>query len=114
MWAGTIEHDQRTALGTYLRECRENVPPTTKWLSEHERLSQRVGRRVTQEEVAEAIGASRAWYAMIETGAAERTTPRLLERIAETLGLEREQRVTLLRLAFPELAALLSGDQVAA
>jgi transcriptional regulator with XRE-family HTH domain len=64
----------------------------------------RQGKMVTQEEVAEAIGVSRVWYAMLESGAALRTSSRLLARLADVLSLSDESREVLFKLALPELS----------
>jgi len=58
---------------------------------------------VTQEEVAEAVGVSRVWYAMLESGAALNASPRLLRRLADALSLSDSHREVLFRLALPEL-----------
>ncbi len=63
----------------------------------------RRGKVVTQEELAEAIGVSRVWYAMLESGTALKTSPRLLTRLAEVLALSDERRAVLFRLALPEI-----------
>lgn len=65
----------------------------------------RRGKVVTQEELAETIGVSRVWYAMLESGAALNTSPRLLARLADALDLSAENRKVLFKLALPELSA---------
>jgi transcriptional regulator with XRE-family HTH domain len=74
-------------------------------LGPHPRLPVRHGKGVTQEEIAEAVGVSRVWYAMLESGAALRTSPRLLARLADALALPDESREALFRLGLPELAS---------
>jgi DNA-binding XRE family transcriptional regulator len=61
---------------------------------------------VTQEEVAEAIGVTREWYAMLESAIATRSSTRpslaVLERLAGVLMITPEQRKTLLGIAVPQ------------
>jgi transcriptional regulator with XRE-family HTH domain len=64
-----------------------------------------VGRPVSQEEIAEAIGVSRVWYAMLETGRSVRASVALLERIATTLMLDEAQRAAVFQLGLPEISA---------
>ncbi|HYZ16163.1 MAG TPA: helix-turn-helix transcriptional regulator, partial [Candidatus Acidoferrum sp.] len=68
-------------------------------LGPHPRLPWRVGKRVTQQEVAEAVGISREWYATLESAttieASNRPSQRVLERLAEVLMITPQQRATL-------------------
>jgi transcriptional regulator with XRE-family HTH domain len=70
-------------------------------LGPHLRLPVRRGKLVTQEEIAEAIGVSRVWYAMLESGAALRASPKLLARLASALSLSDDDREMLFKLARP-------------
>ncbi len=54
--------------------------------------------------MAEAIGVSRVWYAMLESDAELRASPGLLNRLAKALALSDVDRDTLFRLALPELS----------
>jgi DNA-binding XRE family transcriptional regulator len=103
----TIEYTQDPgrleSFGTYLRECRKRFPAQATALGSYRRLPDRIGRSVTQEEVAEAIGISRAWYATLESGAARSSSRRLLNQIAMVFSLTSEDRRVLLHLSFPEL-----------
>jgi transcriptional regulator with XRE-family HTH domain len=58
---------------------------------------------VTQEELAECIGVSRVWYAMLESRTTVRTSSALLDRLAAALMVTPEERTALFDLAFPEL-----------
>lgn len=89
--------------GALLRACRGAVDANVRALGPHARLPARWGKRVTQEEVAEAAGVSRVWYAMLESGAAVRTSPRLLDSLAAALMLSARDRAALFCLALPEL-----------
>jgi transcriptional regulator with XRE-family HTH domain len=90
--------------GAFLKEQRRRIPRDALALGRYIRLPARRGKAVTQEELAEAIGVSRVWYAMLESGAALRTSPRLLARLADALDLSDESRTVLFRLALPELS----------
>ena len=108
MWESSGDRQSRAVFGAYVKERRQLLPAQTSDLGSYPRLPQRVGRRVTQEEFAEAIGTSRAWYAMIECGTAVTISPRLLERIADALHLPGDERMVLLHLAYPEVLATAS------
>ena len=94
-----------SSLGAFLREHRRLISRGATALGPHARLPVRHGKGVTQEEIAEAIGVSRVWYAMLESGAALHTSPRLLARLADALALPEESREVLFRLGLPELAS---------
>jgi transcriptional regulator with XRE-family HTH domain len=85
----------------FLRERRVRLDPNIRVLGDHERLRSRWGRAVTQEEMAEAIGVSRVWYAMLESGATNRTSAKVLDRIAAVLMLDAPERAQLFQLAIP-------------
>jgi transcriptional regulator with XRE-family HTH domain len=90
--------------GAFLKEQRRRIPRDVAVLGPIVRLAARRGKLVTQEELAEAIGVSRVWYAMLESGAALNASPRLLARLADALGLSDEDRKGLFRLALPALS----------
>jgi transcriptional regulator with XRE-family HTH domain len=90
--------------GAFLKEQRRRIPRDAPSLGRYLRLPARRGKVVTQEELAEAIGVSRVWYAMLESGAALNTSPRLLARLASALDLSDENRNVLFNLALPELS----------
>jgi transcriptional regulator with XRE-family HTH domain len=94
----------RPGAGAFLKEQRRRIPRDVPSLGPYLRLPSRRGKVVTQEELAEAIGVSRVWYAMLESGAALNTSPRLLARLADTLDLSDESRQVLFKLALPELS----------
>jgi transcriptional regulator with XRE-family HTH domain len=93
------------SIGAFLKEHRRLISRDAALLGPHPRLPARHGKGVIQEEIAEAIGVSRVWYAMLESGAALRTSPRLLARLADALALPDESREALFRLGLPELAS---------
>jgi transcriptional regulator with XRE-family HTH domain len=91
------------SIGAFLKEQRRGIPRDAASLGTYVRQPARRGKVVTQEELAEAIGVSRVWYAMLESGTALKTSPRLLIRLAEVLTLSDERRTALFRLALPEI-----------
>jgi transcriptional regulator with XRE-family HTH domain len=100
-------------LQLFLRERRHRIDPQVRHLGDFARLPVRWGRPVTQEEMAEAIGVSRVWYAMLESGTQVRTSPKVLERLSAVLMLDPAERVRLFHLAVPELGRLEVGAQSA-
>lgn len=88
-----------------LRDARSAIPPEAASLGNVLRLPCRVGKAVSQEEVAEAVGISRVWYGRLETGRSVRTSVALLERLANTLMLNDTQRAELFPFAVPEISS---------
>jgi transcriptional regulator with XRE-family HTH domain len=68
----------------------------------YERLPSRVGRPVTQEEVSEAVGVTRTWYALLEGGGAQASAG-LAGRLADVFALDIPDWFGLLRRAFPDI-----------
>ena len=91
-------------LATFLRIRRQNLPPETGALGSWDRLPVRRGRRITQEEIAEAVGISRNWYRRLECGDARRASAKLLDRLAQAFSLSAEERMKLFMLGIPEMA----------
>lgn len=94
-----------SALGLFFKQRRTQLPVQAQAIGPHPRLKVRVGRPVTQEEIAEAIGVSRVWYATIEAGRGD-VSRQLLARIADAFMLAPDERLALLRLAFPSFTDL--------
>lgn len=92
----------------FLRRCRLGIPVETKALGNFVRLSNRIGKIVSQEEFAEAIGVSRCWYGLLEAGRPVRPSIALLERICDALMLDEPGRVQLFELGVPALSQLVS------
>jgi transcriptional regulator with XRE-family HTH domain len=90
-------------LTTFLKQRRLQIDPDTMALGPYRRLPWRQGRRVTQEELAECVGVSRVWYAMLESRTTVRTSFELLDRLAAALMVTPEDRTALFDLALPEL-----------
>lgn len=74
-------------IGILLRERRLAIDPNATRIGAYRRLAQRVGRFVTQEEVAEALGISREWYSRLENGTLQRLSTHLARRVAEVFAL---------------------------
>jgi len=94
---------QQAHLGRYLKTVRQQIPAEAETLGSWKRLPVRRGRRVTQEEIAEAVGVSRNWYRRLENGDPVRASMKLLDRIAHAFVLTSEQRIMLFVLAIPEI-----------
>ncbi|HEY0798262.1 MAG TPA: helix-turn-helix transcriptional regulator [Candidatus Baltobacteraceae bacterium] len=107
MSAGPLE--ECCTLGVFLKERRRELSAQIRAIGSHPRPPVRIGRAVTQEEIAEAVGVSRVWYAQIESGRGS-VSLRLLMRIAEALMLGPEDRRALVRLTLPGIAILLTGE----
>ncbi len=89
-------------LSTFLKTHRLRIDPQTTSLGSWRRPRRRHRRSVTQEEIAECVGVSREWYSTLECRGG-RTSAALLDRLAEALMLDAEERAVLFNLALPEL-----------
>jgi transcriptional regulator with XRE-family HTH domain len=79
------------------------------------RLPMRVGKAVTQEEVAEAVGITRHWYSMLESDHHRaRVSASVLGRIADALMMDTAERASLFQLAIPEIRSASLTDRSAA
>jgi DNA-binding XRE family transcriptional regulator len=96
----------QTEFASFLKTRRRSIPADSVTLGSWERLPVRRGRRVTQEEIAEAVGVSRNWYRRLESGDAPRASAKLLARIAKAFQFTPEERTTLFVLGIPELAQM--------
>jgi transcriptional regulator with XRE-family HTH domain len=92
-----------TRLSLVLKRCRTRISPHRSSLGVFLRLPARVGKAVTQEEVAEAAGVSRQWYMMMENDRAVRVSASVLARIADVLMMDAGERAELFRIGVPEL-----------
>jgi transcriptional regulator with XRE-family HTH domain len=105
----------RSALGPFLKSLRGRIDPDARELGPYVRPPGRRGKLVTQNELAEAIGVSREWYAELESTVPPRTSVSLIERLADALMVSTEERARLFQLAVPELGRLqLREDSTAA
>jgi transcriptional regulator with XRE-family HTH domain len=97
-----------------LREARRRIPVDRASLGNMLRLPSRIGKPVSQEEFAEAIGVSRVWYGMLEGGRLPRVSVPLLERICDALMLDERQRADVFQLGVPEISSQFIATQHAA
>jgi hypothetical protein len=104
------DEGREEALHRFVRERRMRLAPESHFLGDRPRLPIRVGKRVTQEELAEHLEISRGWYARFEGGGPAVFSTRLLGRLGDMLLLRAAERAELVRLAMPELAPLVLRD----
>ena len=97
---------QPAPLGGLLKRCRARLKPESGSFGPHLRLPIRVGKAVSQEELAEALGISRQWYVRLESDRQTGVSPSLLARIADALAMDLAERDDLFRLALPELRTI--------
>jgi transcriptional regulator with XRE-family HTH domain len=90
-------------LKSLLKRLRARVDRDAATLGEYERPNARRGKLISQEELAEAVGVSRCWYAMLERGTAAQPSLAFLSRLARALSMTRDERRSLLELAVPML-----------
>jgi transcriptional regulator with XRE-family HTH domain len=98
------------ALHRFVRERRLRLAPESLFLGERRRLPNRIGKPVTQEELAEHLGITRGWYARFEAGAATAFSIALLNRLGDVLLLSAPERAELIRLAMPKLSPVIARD----
>lgn len=91
--------------GELLKEARRCIPADTGSFGNVLRFPNRVGKPVTQEEIAQALGVSRVWYAMLEAGRPVRPSVALLDRLCNVLMLDEERRAALFQLGIPEISS---------
>jgi transcriptional regulator with XRE-family HTH domain len=108
------EEQGEERLGVLLRRCRERVRAERASLGPYLRLTKRIGKAVTQEEVAESVGISREWYTKMECDRPVRVSARVLSRIADALMMDPPERAALFRLAVPELRSTSLMDRTTA
>jgi transcriptional regulator with XRE-family HTH domain len=103
--------EPRPELADFLKFLRRRIDRDVRALGPYVRVSQRLGKRVTQEELAEAIGVSREWYVELECGSARaRASTGLLRRLAEALMVTPEERASLFQLALPDVGRIQLRD----
>jgi transcriptional regulator with XRE-family HTH domain len=107
---GGGDEGREAALHRFVRERRMRLAPKSQFLGERPRLSNRIGKPVTQEELAEHLGISRGWYARFEAGGPAGFSIPLLNRLCDILLLSAPERAELVRLAMPDLAPVVPRD----
>jgi fumarate hydratase, class II len=100
MQSVVLEAERNTSMHVFLKGRRASIPRDARSLGPYERLPQRVGRPVTQAEIAEAIGVSRVRYSSFESETGCHPSLRVLEQLAVTFDLDLAERLLLLHLVF--------------
>src|ERR1700736_4622753 len=95
------DEERRALLGGFLVEHRRRITPRAHLLGDHRRPSRSIGKLVTRHEIADASGVSRRWYEFAELGVPTRPSAPILQNVADVLGLDHDERETLVRLAIP-------------
>jgi transcriptional regulator with XRE-family HTH domain len=98
-----VSAERGRMLGALLRGCRHRIYPEMRSMGPQLRFPGRIGKPVTQEEVAEAAGISRLWYGMMESGRAAHISSTVLARVADVLMLDADERTRAFTLAMPGL-----------
>jgi transcriptional regulator with XRE-family HTH domain len=101
-------------LSALLRAGRRRLHPSITTLGAVERLPRNVGKPITQEELAEAVGVSRVWYALLERGVRSDVSLRLLARLADVLILDNDERSALIAAAMPDASRPTMSDDSSA
>ena len=97
---------EEVCLASFLRELRLRIPREAAAIGSWKRLPIRCGRLVSQEEIAEALGVSRNWYRLLESGdEGVRASVKLLDRLASLCALAADERLQLFMLAIPEMTS---------
>ena len=96
------ESERRLSFSNVLRDFRTAIPRDATHLGDFVRHPSRVGKAVSQEELAEALDVTRIWYGSLERTAV-RPSIALLDRLCSVLALTMAQRLLLIVLAIPEL-----------
>jgi transcriptional regulator with XRE-family HTH domain len=97
-----MSDDDRNALRAFLKDRRGRLKPSDVGLPSY---GARRCRGLRREEVAELAGVSTNWYTLFEMARRDRRASiRMIERVAEALRLDEEDRTKLLCLAVPEIA----------
>jgi transcriptional regulator with XRE-family HTH domain len=96
------DEERRRQLSAFLLNKRQRLDQNAARFGTYVRRESRIGRAITQAEIAAALDVSRQWYAALEMGSSIRPSAALLDRIATLLALHDGERLTLFRLAIPE------------
>jgi len=104
LYTQPTDEERLRRLSTLLKDARRSIPVDAQSLGNSLRFPGRVGKPVSQEEVAEVVDVSRVWYAVLETGRPIRASAPLLERICNALMLDEQQRASVFELAIPEIS----------
>jgi transcriptional regulator with XRE-family HTH domain len=99
-----IDDERHRRFAQLLKEARKSIPVDTVSLGNTPRIPKRIGKHVRQEELAEAIGISRVWYAKLEGAQPIRASLPVLQRVCDVLMLDEDRRSALFQLGLPELS----------
>ncbi len=97
------EMDRRTQLSEFLKGKRARIRPADVGLVQGPRRRTPGLRR---EEVADLAGVGHVWYTWLEQARSITPSVELLERLANTLKMDRDERIYLFRLARPQIQAI--------
>jgi DNA-binding XRE family transcriptional regulator len=100
---------RRDNVRSFLKALRLRLDPLTSTIGEYHRISSRRGRPISQEEIAEAVGVSRVWYALLESGAPVQPSVSLLHRLAHALNATPGERAMLFSVAIPALESVVTA-----
>lgn len=98
------------SFGAILRKQRQRLDPQMTSLGDFARRPDRVGKTVTQDELAEAVGVTRVWYAKLERRVDVKASARLVSRLADVFMLDDAERNALFHAAIPVLRTPLRLD----
>jgi transcriptional regulator with XRE-family HTH domain len=107
-----MEKDAREAepFGAILREHRRRLDPHMTKLGDLVRCPNCVGKPVSQEELAAAVGVTRVWYAKLERRVDIKASAGLVSRLADVFMLDDAERNALFHAAIPALRTPLRLD----
>lgn len=100
------KYDEPERRGSLLKRCRARISLERAALGPYLRLPGCIGKPVSQEEVAEAVGISRQWYSMLERDCPIRVSASVLARIADALMMDPDERAALFRLTVPGIPSI--------
>jgi transcriptional regulator with XRE-family HTH domain len=109
--ANAYTEEEQERLSGLLKRCRARIGPECLSLGQYLRPPMRIGKAVSQEEVAEVVGISRQWYLLMEGDRAVRVSAAILARVADALMMNPVERAALFRLAVPELRSVSLMDR---
>ncbi|HYZ17632.1 MAG TPA: helix-turn-helix transcriptional regulator [Candidatus Acidoferrum sp.] len=112
--AQDFDREDPERLSALLKRCRARIRPERPSLGPYLRPPKRIGKAVTQEDIAEAVGITRQWYERLENDRAARVSSIVLGRIADALMMDSAERSALFRFAVPEMRATSLADRSSA
>jgi transcriptional regulator with XRE-family HTH domain len=104
----------RSELAHFLNFLRRRIDPDVRELGAYRRLPARLGKRVTQQELADATRVTREWYASLESSATTRASSDLVDRLADALMVTPQERARLFQLALPAMGRVQVRDDTIA